>query len=158
MRFSLFTVIATGTAILLPLISVFGQTAHEITRDEILATGGEWKEKYDQYDPVADMVDALKAKLVGDVRIDVYLGLWCPDSRNNVPLFIKIMDRAGTAVPVRYFDVPKKANKEILFFIDEFKVRLIPTFIFYRDDKEIDRIVENPKAGMIEDTMEIFFH
>jgi len=33
----------------------------------------------------------------------------------------------------------------------------VPTFIFYRGGGEIGRIVENPKAGMIEDFMEIVF-
>ncbi len=157
MIFGIFPALVAGSLLLPPLASALGQTAHEITKDQILAAGGEWRDKYDQYDPPGDMVDALKSKLVGDVKIDVYLGMWCPDSRHNVPPFIKIMDRAGAAVPVRYFDVPKKANKEETYFIDELKVDRVPTFIFYFGGKEIGRIVENPKTGMIEDTMEVFF-
>jgi hypothetical protein len=34
-------------------------------------------------------------------------------------------------------------------------VEKVPTFIFYRSDREIGRIVENPKTGLLEDTIEI---
>ncbi|HYK91121.1 MAG TPA: thioredoxin family protein [Acidobacteriota bacterium] len=132
-----------------------GPKAVEITREMILATGLEWQEKYDKYEPEADIVDALKAKIAADLKIDVYLGLWCPDSRNNVPLFIKILDRIGTSAPVRYFNVPKKANKDVMYFVEDLKVDRVPTFIFYRDGMEIGRIVEKPKTGMIEDFAEI---
>ncbi len=129
----------------------------EVTKDKILSTGREWMEKYEHYEPPADMVEALKTKLGSGVKIDVYLGLWCPDSRNNVPLFLKIMDRVAAAVPVRYFDVPRKASKDIRYFVDDLKIERVPTFVFYRDGTEIGRIVENPKTGMIEDIMEIMF-
>ncbi len=157
MRVTFLTAAVAGASFLFPLMPVLGQTALEITKEKILAAGHEWQEKYDQYDPPADMIEALKTKLGGDVRIDVYLGLWCPDSRDNVPPFIKIMDRVGNVVPVRYFDVPKKANKEVPYFAEEFKVQRVPTFIFYQGGKEIGRIVETPKTGVIEDMMEIFF-
>jgi hypothetical protein len=32
-----------------------------------------------------------------------------------------------------------------------FKIERLPRFIFYRRDREIGRIVENPKAGLFED-------
>jgi hypothetical protein len=67
-----------------------------IPKDKILATQG-WQDKYDKYDPPADVVDALKTKIGADMKIDVYLGLWCPDSRNHVPPFLKILDRLGTS-------------------------------------------------------------
>ncbi len=139
----------------LPLLSPAGQASEEITKEKILAAAPEWQEKYDKYQPVAEIVDAMKAKLGPDMRIDVYLALWCPDSRNNVPVFIKILDRAGTAVPVRYFNLARKAKKDVKYYVEELKVERVPTFIFYRDGKEIGRIVENPKAGMIEDLAEI---
>jgi len=155
MKRILFWAAAAGAALLFPLVSAGGQTAEEITKEKILATGQEWQEKHDKYEPEADIVDALKTKLGSNLKIDVYLGLWCPDSRNNVPPFIKILDRLGTGVTVRYFNVPRKASKDIKYYVEELKVDRVPTFIFYRDAKEIGRIVENPKTGLIEDFMEI---
>jgi hypothetical protein len=157
MQHSFLTAIVTGAALLMPFIAFSGQTPEEITKEKILATGPEWQEKYDKYQPEADMVEALKAKLGADMRIDVYLGLWCPDSRNNVPPFIKIIDRLGTGIPVRYFSEPRKASKDVKYFVEELKVERVPTFVFYKDGKEIGRIIENPKLSLIEDIMEIVF-
>ncbi|MBZ5497415.1 MAG: thioredoxin family protein [Acidobacteriia bacterium] len=157
MRRSLFIALATGAALLIPFVLAGRQAPEELTREKIFAAGQEWQDKYDKYEPAADMVDALKTKLGADMKIDVYLGLWCPDSRNNVPLFIKILDRLGTEVPVRYFGVPRKANKDVKYYVEEMKVERVPSFIFYRDGEEIGRIVEKPKTGLLEDIMDIVF-
>jgi hypothetical protein len=130
----------------------------EIAREKVLAAGPEWQEKYDQFQPNSEMLDVLKARIAGGgVRIDVYLGLWCPDSRNNVPPFIKIMDRLGPSVTARYLDVPRKAGRDIQYYVEDLKIERVPTFVFYRDKGEIGRIVENPAVGMLEDFMEIIF-
>jgi hypothetical protein len=155
MKRTLLVAAAVGAALLFPLVSIGGQSQEELAKEKILATSPEWQAKYDKYDPPAEMVDALKAKLEADMKIDVYLGLWCPDSRNNVPLFLKILDRAGVAVPVRYFGVPRKASRDVKYYVEEMNVERVPSFIFYREGKEIGRIIENPKAGMIEDFMDI---
>jgi hypothetical protein len=154
---SLFRAATTVAALLCSIVCADAQIAGVITREEILATGQEWREKYDRYEPEADMLDALKAKLGADTKIDVYLGLWCPDSRNHVPPFVKIMDRLRTGIAVRYFNLPKKKDKDAKYFVEELKVERVPTFILYRNGTEIGRIVENPKIGMIEDLMEIVF-
>ena len=158
MRFGFFKVAAVAGALLWTVGSVAAAPPEEIARETLLAAGQEWQEKYDQYQPEADMVDALKAKLAdGGVSIDVYLGVWCPDSRNNVPPFIKILDRLGPTVPVRYFSVGRKPSKDTKYFVEDLKVERVPTFVFYRGKGEIGRIVENPKVGMLEDFMEIIF-
>jgi hypothetical protein len=137
-------------------MTLFGrQSAEQIDRDKILGNGQEWKDKYDKYDPPGDILDALKASVDEHMKIDVYLGLWCPDSRNNVPVFVKIMDRLGVSVPIRYFAVPRKATKDVKYYVEEMNVEKVPTFIFSRDGKEIGRIKENPKTGMIEDMLNI---
>jgi thioredoxin len=157
MKLCLSTLVSAAAAILLSFASAVGQVPEEITREKILAAGQDWQQKYDQYQAAPDMLEAVKSKLGADVRIDVYLGLWCPDSLTNVPQFIRIIDLLGAGATVRYFSLPKKADKEVKYFIEELKVERVPTFILYRGHKEIGRIVENPKAGMIEDFMDILF-
>lgn len=129
--------------------------AEELTKETILAAGQEWRDRYEKYDPPADLVGILKEHIGTGLTVDVYLGLWCSDSRNNVPLFIKIIDRLDAAVPVRYFDVPRKPGRAVRYYVEEFKVERVPTFIFYKAGREIGRIVENPQAGMIEDMLDI---
>jgi len=144
-----------GAALLFPLAATGGAQAEEISKEKILATGAQWQDKYDKFDPPAEMIDALKTRLGSGMKIDVYLGTWCPDSRNNVPLFLKILDRAGVTVPVRYFNVPRKSPRDAKYYVEAMQVERVPSFIFYRDGKEIGRIIENPKTGMVEDMMDI---
>jgi hypothetical protein len=157
MKQSRLTALTMGVILLLPLVSAGKQGPEEITREKIIAAGQEWQDKFDKFDPKADMVDALKAKFGPGMKIDVYLGLWCPDSRNNVPLFLKLLDRIGADVPVRYFGVPRKASRDVKYYVEEFNVEKVPTFIFYRDGKEIGRIIENPKNGIVEDILDIVY-
>jgi hypothetical protein len=129
------------------------QSPEEVTKEKMLGTP-QWQEKYDQYAPSQEMLDIIKSKLAG-LRVDVVLGLWCSDSRNNVPPFLKIMDSLGSMVRVRYLGVPRKANREVKYYNDEWKIEKVPTFVFYRDNQEVGRIVEKPKIGMLEDMMDL---
>jgi thiol-disulfide isomerase/thioredoxin len=135
--------LALGIALAFPIVSTGRQGPEELTREKIFATGQEWQDKYDKLGP--------------GMKIVVFLGLWCPDSRNNVPLFIKLLDRLGTEVPVRYFGVPRKTSREVKFYVEEYNVEKVPTFIFYKEGKELGRIIENPKTGLLEDIFDIFF-
>lgn len=134
-----------------------GGKMEKMDRDKILQTGKEWQYMYDKYEPDETFIETLEAQLGKNLKIDVYLGTWCSDSRNNVPKFIKILDRLETKVPVNYYNVPRKAGKEVKYFIEDLKVERVPTFIFYRDGKEIGRIIENPKNSLVEDFLEIIF-
>ena len=144
-----------GAVLVFPLFLIGRQGPEELTREKILATSTEWQQKFDNFQPVADMVDAIKPKLGANESIEVYLGQWCPDSRNHVPTFLKLLDKLGTSVPVRYFGLPRKANKDVKYYFEEKQVEKVPTFIFYRDGKEIGRIIEKPKTGIVEDIMDI---
>ena len=157
MNRSLYVAVALGAALLLPLAVTGCPQSEEISKEKILATGPQWQEKYDKYDPPTDMVEALKTRLGSGMKIDVYPGTWCPDSRNNVPLFLKILDRAGVTVPVTYYNVPRKSPRDAKYYVEAMQVERVPSFIFYRDGKEIGRIVENPKTGVLEDMMDIVF-
>jgi|WetSurSiteA1Bulk_404760.scaffolds.fasta_scaffold02705_5 hypothetical protein len=128
---------------------------NEISREKVLSAGPEWLANYETYKPDPGLMDALKSKLGEKLRVDIYLGLWCSDSRNNVPPFIKILDAAGVSIPVRFLNVQRKPVKTIKYFSDQFQVERVPTIIFYRGESEIGRIVENPKTSLIEDMIAI---
>ena len=142
-------------ALLFPLICIAEVAIKEIGRDQVLSASPEWQKNYDRFQPEARLIEALRTKIGDGLKIDIYLGLWCPDSRNHVPPFLKILDGIGISVPVRYFSVQRKAGKEVRYFVDKVRVERVPTFIFYRGDEEIGRIVENPKVGLCEDMMAI---
>ena len=114
-----------------------------------------YNEEYPAYNPNSEVMAALKDKTAG-IKCVIILGTWCGDSKEQVPRFLKIMDLLGstfdelTIIAVdRNKDVPDMNIK------DQYKIEKVPTFIFYRDDKEIGRIVETPKETLEKDLLEI---
>jgi len=130
----------------------------KIDKNEMLATGQEWKDNYMNYQVDESLLETLKAKIGENLKIDVYLGTWCSDSLNNVPKFIKIIEALGADnLPVNYYNVNRKSGSDVKYYVEDLKVERVPTFIFYRDGKEIGRIIENPKNTLVEDFLEIIF-
>ncbi|MCK5055732.1 MAG: thioredoxin family protein [Candidatus Aminicenantes bacterium] len=130
--------------------------ADRVDRAQILKDEG-WKQIYITYEPDSSFIDILKSKVGDNLKIDVYLAFWCGDSKRNVPLFLKIIDQISSGVKVNYYSVERKPTKDTKYFVEKLEVERVPTFIFYRDDKEIGRIIENPKSNMLEDFLEIVF-
>jgi thiol-disulfide isomerase/thioredoxin len=130
----------------------------KMDKAQILKTSPEWGTNYVRYQVDESFLDTLKAKVGDNLKIDVYLGTWCPDSLNNVPKFIKILDLVrNPKVVVNFYNVKRKASKDVKYYVADLKVERVPTFIFYRDGKEIGRIVENPQKSLVEDFLEIIF-
>ena len=136
------------------LIAAVVFAAVSVNKAQILKYEG-WKQRYMNYEPDSSMIDTLKSKIGDNLKVDVYFAFWCGDSKRNVPLFLKIVDQVGNAVSVNYFSVDRKPGRNTKYFVDKFKVERVPTFIFYRDVKEIGRIIENPKENMLADFLKI---
>ncbi|MBN1270762.1 MAG: thioredoxin family protein [Candidatus Aminicenantes bacterium] len=127
-----------------------------INREAILSAGPEWEENHLNYQVDEELLATLKTKIGETLKIDVYLGLWCRDSKENLPKFIKIMDTLNDSrVEVNYFTCERKADRDVKYFVEELKITHVPTFIFYRDGQEIGRIVENPTKSLIQDMIDI---
>ncbi len=147
--------------VVLMAFAMSGAAAEKIEKGKILANNEEWQKIYEQFTVDESMVEAVTAKIGDNMKIDVYLGLWCGDSKNNVPPFLKIIEKideiSDQKITVDYYTVERKPSKKVKYFVEELKVERVPTFIFYRDGKEIGRIIENPKNSLIEDFLEIVF-
>jgi thiol-disulfide isomerase/thioredoxin len=114
-----------------------------------------YNEEYPAYNPNSDVMNVLKGKIEG-IKCTIILGTWCGDSKEQVPRFFKIMDQFGkpfdelTIIAVdRNKEVPEMNVKE------KYKIEKVPTFIFYRGEKEIGRIIETPKESLEKDLLEI---
>jgi hypothetical protein len=142
-------------SLIFPLMAAAEVPIKQIARERILSESPEWQARYDEFKPDQDLIKRVKAKIGSDLKVDVYLGLWCPDSRNNVPAFLKALDELGVPVKARYFSAYRKPSQTIKYYVDNLQVERIPTFIFYKGDNEIGRIIENPKAGLLEDMLAI---
>jgi thiol-disulfide isomerase/thioredoxin len=110
---------------------------------------------FENYTPNSETITALK-NATDDVQIKIFMGTWCEDSQNQVPRFYQILKQIN-------FD----ENKVTLITVDRNKtttdhleaglnITNVPTFIFYKNEKEINRIVELPKESLEKDLLKIF--
>lgn len=117
----------------------------------------EWKKIYDACKPDAELMANLKNR-APELKADVYFAYWCDDSKNHVPVFLKILDTLNVPeFKVNFYEVEKKATADQKYYVEDKMVEKVPTFIFYANDFEMGRIVENPKNSILQDMMIIVF-
>jgi len=90
-----------------------------------------------------------------NITIKLVFGSWCYDSEIQVPRFIKVLDEIGfddLNLTIIAVDRLKKSHE---LSIDDLKIKYVPTFIIYKNDNEIGRIVENPKISLEMDLLKI---
>jgi thiol-disulfide isomerase/thioredoxin len=136
--------------------SAWGQKA--VGKADILVDP-EWKKIYDAYVPDAALIENLKAK-APELKADVYFGFWCGDSKNYVPMFLKIVD--ALSVPefkVNFYEVEKKATEDQKYYVPDLEIDKVPTFIFSStvNGFELGRIVEKPRNSLLQDMMLMVF-
>ncbi|WP_205501936.1 thioredoxin family protein [Rufibacter psychrotolerans] len=102
---------------------------------------------YQRYTPNPKIMEQLEPLLEG-VTIKAYIGSWCLDSQRDLPRFIKIMDQAR--IPHSRFQlISLREDKSGLTGSEKTdSVTAVPTFILYKNGKEMGRIVETAYPTM----------
>ena len=93
--------------------------------------------------------------LFKDVKIKVFMATWCKESKARVPILIKILDVVDfdfNDLQLIAVDKRKKTPEKLEKGYDLIR---IPTFIFYRNDTEIGRFVEDPRTTIEADIIKI---
>ena len=104
---------------------------------------------YNIYKTDNELARTIKENSKG-ISVKVVFGSWCGDSKINVPAFQKIVDASDfDKTKVEYIAVDRKKEGGSVD-VSKLDVKYVPTFIFYRNNKEIGRIVEYPKSETIE--------
>lgn len=124
--------------------------AGSVEREPILEAKERWSLAFEKTGVDEDAAMSL-AEVEPGARIEVYLGVWCGDSLREVTRFWKALDAAGE-VPfeVNYIGVDRQfeAGDVSLEGVD---LEAVPTFVVYRDDTEVGRVVENSPNTIEED-------
>ncbi len=119
----------------------------------------EWyQSNYDAYEPKPEVLKLCKGKLK-DIEIKAFMGTWCGDSRLAVPQFYKTLD-------LLKFDESKLTLVNLDRSSPNYKqsptheergmnIHRVPTFIFYKDGKELGRIVESPVTDLETDMAQL---
>ena len=116
--------------------------------------GTYYKLEYEDYQ-LNDSLVKLIGNKINDFDITIVFGSWCSDSEQQVPHFYKILDQAGyddNRLKIIAVNRQKKAEE---VHIEDLQIELVPTFIMYKNDKEIGRIVETPVETLEEDLWQI---
>jgi len=118
-----------------------------------------WFQKnYEEYITNDKIINRLRDSLK-EYSIKVFYGTWCGDSKREIPKFYKVIDEIGfdegllemIAVdrkPKAYKASPNGEEKGL-------NIHRVPTFIFYKNNKEVGRIVEYPKEDFERDMLTI---
>ncbi len=113
-----------------------------------------FQQVYDSTQIEADVVEMIR-QLHADIDIVVVLGTWCSDSKRHVPRFLKIADLASIPPSrIKFYGVDrtKKSNDGVT---DQYHIEFVPTFILFKNGKEIGRIVEAPRTSLEDDLLAI---
>jgi len=113
-----------------------------------------YKSGYDNYNPDTIAVKELKNKL-SCVGIKVVMGSWCSDSRREVPRLYKILDVLGYDEKNLTLICVDRKKESPVGEVDKLDIKLVPTFIFYKNGEELGRIIESPKETLEKDLLKI---
>jgi len=117
-----------------------------------------FSKNYESYEPNEAITESLLGKLK-DYSITIFMGTWCGDSKREVPRFYKIIEA---------LEFPKNQLKVVALSNDYasykqspqheekgLNIHRVPTFIFYKNGREVNRIVEHPVISLEEDILSI---
>ncbi len=110
---------------------------------------------FDYYQPNNEAIAKLLNINKDDITIKVVMGTWCPDSRREVPRFMKVLDAWKFPVSnVTFIGVDDAKQSPVGEYI-KLDIHRVPTFIIYKNNIEAGRIIENPATSLEQDMVNI---
>jgi thiol-disulfide isomerase/thioredoxin len=126
----------------------------EITPEEILRSLPDWKAVVESYSPNLEIVSRLQA-VNEEIQIELFLGTWCPDSKQHVSAYIKVMDMVqNPLLKTIYIGIPRDKDGRAKYVLGK-DIQKIPTFIVTIRGQEAGRIIETPQTSVEEDLWRI---
>jgi cyclophilin family peptidyl-prolyl cis-trans isomerase/HEAT repeat protein len=127
----------------------------EVTPERLLATVPTYVQRKSDYKPDASVVEMMKTYVRPGDHMEVFMGTWCDDSLREVPKFLRITEdlktQFGVDLPVRFVAVDRSKQQPAALLAGK-SLQKVATFIYYRGDQEVGRIVERPE-GLLEDDL-----
>jgi len=118
-----------------------------------------YKPNYEAYTPNSGIVDQLKKLRLEKFTLKIVFGSWCGDSKRELPRMMKVLNAIGLpernvqligvydSMPV-YKQAPNHEEQGL-------NIYRVPTFIVYKKNVEIGRIVEYPIESLERDLLKI---
>ncbi|MBN1252908.1 MAG: thioredoxin family protein [Bacteroidales bacterium] len=117
----------------------------------------EWfKPEFENYISDKKILKKIKKEKFNSLyEIKIIMGTWCSDSRREVPRFYTILSKLKfdyKKITLINVDRKKEASSTN---VNQLDISRVPTFIVYKSNKEIGRIVEAPKETLEIDLLKI---
>ncbi|SHM70800.1 Thiol-disulfide isomerase or thioredoxin [Salegentibacter salegens] len=109
---------------------------------------------YENYKPKKEALKTIK-KNIHDYEILMFMGTWCGDSRYEVPKFFKLLDEVDFDRKNLKNIAVNRAKKAPGKLDEEYNIHRVPTIIFMKDGKEVNRFVEYSIESLEEDIAKI---
>ena len=111
-------------------------------------------QRYAAYKTDAAIISQLKEELKG-LKIKGFMGTWCRDSKRETPRFYKILEQANFNLNNLEMVTVNRNKKTPDNLQEGLNILRVPTFIFYKDGKEIGRYVEYARESLEKDILKI---
>jgi thiol-disulfide isomerase/thioredoxin len=95
------------------------------------------------------------SKHLKGVTIKAFMGTWCDDSKLETPRFYKLLDSLNFDQKKLTMITVNRAKETPDNLQEGLNILWVPTFIFYRNGKEIGRYVEYPQETLENDILKI---
>jgi thiol-disulfide isomerase/thioredoxin len=109
----------------------------------------------DDYQIKTEAINKLLEINKDDLSIKIVMGTWCPDSRREVPRFMRVIDAWHFPAEKLIFIGVDDAKQSPVGEYAGLNIQRVPTFILYKNNIEAGRIIENPKASLEQDMVDI---
>lgn len=125
-----------------------------VQEEEILAAFPIYEIYKDRYQPEAPVISQL-VQVQDSVKLMVFWGSWCKDSKKQVPRMMKVLEAAGNPfLQIQYVGVDEKKNFPKRF-LNKFNIKYIPTIVVLKGDLELGRITEKPRQSVEAELVQI---
>lgn len=111
-------------------------------------------QKYEAYTTDAATITEIKKELKG-IKIKGFMGTWCGDSKRETPRFYKILEQANFNLNNLELVTVNRSKKTPDNLQEGLNILRVPTFIFYKNGKEIGRYVEYARESLEKDILKI---
>jgi thiol-disulfide isomerase/thioredoxin len=111
--------------------------------------------EFEEYQFNTEAINLLMDKNKAGISIKIVMGTWCPDSRREVPRFMKILDIWQFPLSELTFVGVNNAKLSPVVDFDKLDIKRVPTFIIYKNNIEAGRIIEIPATSLEQDMVNI---
>jgi len=114
----------------------------------LLATDNTFMKGYENFSLSQKDINTIKL-WPSELRVEVFFGTWCHDSQREVPKLLKILtNNNNIETKLIALDYQKSDPNGLS---KSKGIKYTPTFIFYKNNQEIGRIIERPTSSLVAD-------